>query len=252
MKPEFLINKTQLGNLEQRWKSTPTNTPELVESSKELFNQIVTIQKRQVILLDEEIQERKLNNPFIQPHPTNLVNELLFLYLQEIYQLELAKYNSKDYIIETCILGSCQYSNIADSYYMYKSLYEEIAKYNLEPTKENNMKFLFKVLGVPYEGLKFYTKDEQVAELNKFLSQEVDSDDNPYKPINSIEEFYQLLKDEAWDLWGAYIHMFEYEDQDYSIFLEKLDIDSEQIGLCILMHEVFYETKIETFADFDT
>lgn len=265
MKPIFKCERSinydllynQLESLRERIRNTPRETDEQIESLNPLINQEKTILHKMVQLIDYEINDVKSSTILHQPHKVEDINKLLFQYTTEIKALEECKLELLESIIESSqFLGSCQYKSIEDYYFMCKSLYEQIELFNNPSTKENNLNFLFKLLGFATMDLRYDTEEEYLNHLCNIVDEYLEDTDivndgsNSFLPIDSITKFCEFGRNESWDLWGAAEPPFNIMDNHQ--VLPNTYYDCEQIALTILCCQVLYGTDPSVFADFDT
>lgn len=265
MKPNFKCERSinydllynQLESLRERIRNTPFRTDEQIESLKPLINQEKTIVHKMVQLINYEINDVKSSTILLQPHKVEDINKLLFQHTTEIKALEECKLELLSSIFENSqFLGSCQYKSIEDYYFMCKSLYEQIELYNNPSTKENNLNFLFKLLGFATINLRYDTEEEYLNRIRGIVDEYLE--DNyifndgsiPFLPIESIIKFYKFCRNESWDLRMV-------AEPPFNMFgnhqvLPNTYYDLEQISLTILCCQVLYGTDPSMFADFDT
>lgn len=264
MKPIFKCERSinydllynQLESLRERISNTPRETDEQIESLKPLINQEKTIVHKMVQLIQDEINDVKSSTILLQPHKVEDINKLLFQHTTEIKALEECKLELLDSIIESSqFLGSSQYKSIEDYYFMCRSLYEQIELFNSPSTKENNLNFLFKLLGFATIDPRYDTEEEYLNHLCDIVDEYLEDTDifndssNSFLPIDSIKKFYDFFRNEAADLWGAVTPPFTILDHQV---LPVTYYDCEQVALTILCTEVLYGIDPSVFADFDT
>ena len=262
MKPNFKCERSinydllynQLESLRERIRNTPRETDEQIESLNPLIDQEKTIVHKMVQLIDYEINDVKSSTILLQPHKVEDINKLLFQHTTEIKALEECKLELLSSIFENSqFLGSCQYKSIEDYYFMCKSLYEQIELFNSPSTKENNLNFLFKLLG--FGDTIYETEDVYLKRLKLCVSEYLENTDivndgsNSFLLINSIKKFCEFGRNESWDLWGAVEPPFTILDNPV---LPNTYYDLEQVSLTILCCQVLYGTDPSVFADFDT
>lgn len=167
----------------------------------------------------------------------------------DTYQKELNNLDVSD------VLGSCQYKSIEDTYNWATSIINILGIKGFES-----------LLGITYSAA--LTKDELEKELCDILKETQNEDDDDYKELQEIlkqgtcpiEDYAELTRDLAWDLWSAYpvaLKDFKMENKielpTYGpIFNQMAQSENFEIGIHLAYITHLYGTDLDIWAGYDT
>ena len=141
--------------------------------------------------------------------------------------------------------GSCQYETAAKTYNALKQL-----------VQETSIKQVMEFLG--YSDWAIRVKADLIEELEI-----EDIDTNEKLTFDTIEAFYEEVKNQAWDLWSAFIPIEQTivgERDPINIKLETIgpilnqlcQEDNFEVGVSCFILNYFYGVSEDNFIGFDT
>jgi len=180
------------------------------------------------------------------------------------YEKELDNYT-------TCELGSCQYKTIEDTYNWALALmtnpifgrakFEELIgiTYKAEDTLETFQRDLYEIISEDMAGMETHDYEHYLEEYKEtWESPEID---HTAKSL-TIEQYYTLARDLAYDLWSAAMAPFDTLDipelenftlPTYGPLLNQMAQNQNfRIGIELAYTTFIFGTSLETFSDFDT
>lgn len=158
-------------------------------------------------------------------------------------------------------LGSSQYKTIEDTFKFITQLFND---------EGVGVRGVEKMFGITHDGVASLDYIEEYLYTDLIKMFDVDIDGDLFKEYEhlllfkdkrcTIENYYSILKDEGYDLWGAFKYIMinfkmndEFKAPTFGLEMNKvMQEENFYIGVGIAYYSYFYNIDISVFGGFDT